>query len=66
MLGSSIWILRRRGATGPRGHNPLYMGRPDDRPWSDRHKAILWAAMVLAAIALGIVAIRGLRSDAKP
>jgi hypothetical protein len=51
---------------GPRGHNPLYMGRPDDRPWSDRHKAILWAAMVLAAIALGIVAIRGLRSDAKP
>ncbi len=50
----------------PGDHNPEYMGRPDDRPWSDRHKAILWAAMVLAALALGTVAVRGLRSEAKP
>ena len=42
--------------------NPQYSGRPDDRPWSDRHTAILWMAMLLAVLVLAILAIRGLRS----
>jgi hypothetical protein len=47
-------------------HNAEYTGRPDDRPWSDRHMGVLWAAMILAVIALAAMAIRGMRSGAKP
>jgi len=50
----------------PGAHNPQYTGRPDDRPWSDRHMGILWAAMILAVIALAALAIRGLRSEVRP
>jgi hypothetical protein len=47
-------------------HNPQYEGRPDDRPWSDRHMGVLWAAMILAVVALAALAIRGMRSGVKP
>lgn len=47
-------------------HNPLYTARPDERPWSERHTGILWGAMILAVLALTALAIRGLRSEAKP
>jgi hypothetical protein len=50
---------------GAGAHNPQYTGRPDDRPWSDRHMGILWAVMILAVIALAALAVRGLRSDAR-
>lgn len=43
--------------------NSTYTGRPDDRPWSERHKAILWAAMLLAVVVLAVLAIRGLRAE---
>jgi hypothetical protein len=49
---------------GPGTHNPQYTGRPDERPWSERHTVILWGAMILAVLALGGLAIRGLRSQA--
>lgn len=42
-------------------HNPQYTGRPDDRPWSERHTAILWGAMLLAVLVLAVLALRGLR-----
>lgn len=45
-------------------HNPQYTGRPDDRPWSERHMAILWAVMIVAVLALTALAVRGLRSGA--
>jgi hypothetical protein len=51
-------------ALGPGMHNAAYRGRPDDRPWSERHHAILWAAMLLAVAALVALAIRGLRGEA--
>src|SRR5262249_34511794 len=41
-------------------HNQSYTGRPDDRPWSERHTAILWSAMLLAVAALAVVALQGL------
>jgi hypothetical protein len=47
---------------GAGAHNGQYTGRPDDRPWSERHMAILWAAMVLAVLALAVLALRGLRT----
>jgi hypothetical protein len=48
---------------GPGEHNAQYTGRPDDRPWSERHKVILWGAMLLAVLALAVLALRGLRAE---
>lgn len=39
--------------------NPQFTGRPDDRPWSERHKAVLWAAMLIAVALLAALAWRG-------
>ena len=47
----------------PGAHNEAYTGRPDERPWSERHNAVLWLAMILAVIVLAVLAIRGLRSE---
>jgi hypothetical protein len=41
--------------------NPAYTGRPDERPWSERHKGVLWAAMILAVAVLGGLALRGFK-----
>lgn len=49
---------------GPGAHNSQYTGRPDERPWSERHMEILWGVMILAVLALGSLAIRGFRSQA--
>jgi hypothetical protein len=50
----------------PGTHNPQYSGRPDQRPWSERHTAILWTAMLIAVLALAILALRGLRTQNTP
>jgi hypothetical protein len=44
--------------------NPQFAGRPDDRPWSERHTVVLWVAMVVAVVVLGALAIKGLKSAA--
>jgi hypothetical protein len=49
---------------GPGTHSPAYSGRPDDRPWSERHEAVLWLAMLLAVAGLAALAIRGLKAKA--
>jgi hypothetical protein len=48
---------------GPGAHNAQYAGRPDDRPWSERHNAILWGAMILVVLALGVLALRGFGTE---
>ena len=48
---------------GPGAHNAQYTGRPDDRPWSEQHTSILWGTMILAVLALGVLALRGLRTE---
>jgi hypothetical protein len=53
-----------RTELGPGAHNEAYRGRPDDRPWSERHKAVLWLAMVLAVVVLAALAVRGLKAKA--
>jgi Protein of unknown function (DUF3999) len=53
-----------RAELGLGAHNEAYRGRPDDRPWSERHKAVLWLAMLLAVIVLAALAIRGLKTNA--
>ncbi len=51
---------------GPASHNAAYRGRPDDRPWSERHSAVLWLAMLVAALMLAVLAVRGLRAQVRP
>jgi hypothetical protein len=72
-LGSPVYDYARffkadpaaaRAELGPGTHNDAYGGRPDDRPWSERHKAVLWVAMLLAVTVLGALAIRGLKTKA--
>lgn len=47
---------------GPGSHNPQYSPRPDARPWSERHSAILWSAMLIAVLILSALALRGLKA----
>jgi hypothetical protein len=47
---------------GPGMHNAEYTGRPDERPWSERHSAVLWSAMIAAVLILFVLALRGLKS----
>jgi hypothetical protein len=44
---------------GPEAANQEFTGRPDERPWSERHTIVLWAAIVIAVALLGGIAIRG-------
>jgi hypothetical protein len=44
--------------------NTAYAGRPDERPWSERHPAVLWIAIVAAVLVLGAVALRSMKSAA--
>jgi len=47
----------------PGSHNAQYSGRPDERPWSDRHPVVLWAAMLAVVAVLAALALRGLRNE---
>jgi len=53
-------------ALDPEANNAAYVPRPDDRPWSDQHPAILWVAILAAVVILGAVALRSLQTTAKP
>jgi hypothetical protein len=47
-------------ALGVESQNPGYTGHPDERPWSERHKWVLWATMLLAVLVLAALALKGL------
>jgi hypothetical protein len=51
---------------GPDMTNPAFTGRGDDRPWSERHKAVMWVAMLVAVAGLAALAIGGLRTAPPP
>jgi hypothetical protein len=42
--------------------NVAFTARPDERPWSERHPAVLWVAIVAAVLMLGGIAVRSMRS----
>ncbi len=50
-----------QAALGGEEMNAAYTGRPDDRPWSERHPAVLWAAIVAAILVLGAIALKSMR-----
>jgi hypothetical protein len=43
---------------GPEAMNPQYRSRPDARPFTEKHPALLWAALLLVVGVLGFVALR--------
>jgi hypothetical protein len=47
---------------GAEAANAAYTGRPDNRPWSERHPVVLWAAIIGAVLVLGAIALRSMRS----
>ena len=47
-----------RASAGPEQLNPSFQSRPDDRPFSERHPALLWAALIAAIALLGGIAVR--------
>lgn len=51
-----------RIAAGPEQLNPAYQPRPDSRPFTEKHPALLWMALVAVIALLGLVAVR----SAKP
>jgi hypothetical protein len=44
--------------------NAAFTGRPDDRPWSERHPALLWVAIIAAVLILGGIALRSMKTTA--
>lgn len=49
---------------GPEIANAGYEGRPDERPWTERHPAVLWIAIIAAVLVLGAIAMRSMKSAA--
>ena len=49
---------------GAESLNAAFTERPDERPWSERHPALLWAAIIAAVLGLGAVALRSMRRTA--
>jgi hypothetical protein len=50
----------------PEKANPLYVARPDTRPFTDRYPWLLWVALVLVVALLGAVAFRTAKETAPP
>jgi hypothetical protein len=49
---------------GAEESNAAYTGRPDERPWSERHPALLWVAIIAAVLILGGIALRSMKTSA--
>ena len=48
---------------GPEQRNPLYQDRPDVRPFTEKHPALLWTALVAVIALLGSIAVSSFRTD---
>lgn len=49
---------------GPEQSNSAFTGRPDERPWSEKHPALLWIAILAAVLVLGAMALRSMKAVA--
>jgi hypothetical protein len=60
-----LFVAQRAAANatlGPEQSNSGYEPRPDDRPFTDRHPALLWIVLGLVVLVLGGVAMRSART----
>jgi hypothetical protein len=55
-----------RVAAGPEQLNRAYQPRPDSRPFTEKHPALLWMALVAVIALLGFVAVRSAKPAAQP
>jgi hypothetical protein len=58
---ASLFALQSNAAKatlGPESTNPDHQERPDSRPFTERHPALLWAALGMVILLLGAVALR--------
>jgi hypothetical protein len=49
---------------GPEKENPQYKKRPDARPFTERHPALLWVTLIAVVLVLGAVALRTAKQSA--
>jgi hypothetical protein len=64
---AKLFLLAKDAAPaqlGGESANAAYTGRPDERPWTEKHPAVLWIAIVAAVLALGVIALRSVKSAA--
>jgi hypothetical protein len=62
---AKLFLLAKDAAPAQLGAeqaNAAYMGRPDERPWTERHPAVLWIAIVAAVLILGAIALRSIKT----
>ena len=53
--------------SGPEQPNPVYEPRPDERPFTEKHPALLWVALLAVIALLGTIALRaGKRATPTP
>ena len=52
-----------RVTAGPEQPNREYQPRPDDRPFTERHPALLWIALVAVIAILGVIALRTAKTE---
>lgn len=55
-----------RATLGPEQLNPLYTPRPDTRPFTEKHPALLWIALIAAILILGTIALRSAKTLKQP
>jgi len=51
------------GKLGAELSNPVYQPRPDERPFTERHPALLWVALIAVIALLGGIALRSAKRD---
>ncbi|HEX3587245.1 MAG TPA: DUF3999 family protein [Candidatus Angelobacter sp.] len=62
---AKLFLLARDAAPAQLGAeltNTAFTGRPDERPWTEKHPAVLWIAIVAAVLGLGAIALRSMKS----
>ena len=62
---AKLFLLAKDAAPAQLGAeqaNAAYTGRPDERPWTERHPAVLWSAIVAAVLILGAIALRSMKT----
>ena len=48
---------------GPEQRNPPYQDRPDVRPFTEKHPALLWTALVAVIALLGVIAVHSFQTN---
>jgi hypothetical protein len=62
---AKLFLLAKDAAPAKLGAeqaNAAYTGRPDERPWTEKHPAVLWIAIVAAVLILGAIAVRSMKT----